>query len=101
MSSSSNILTNPKLSCGICSKTIAKNHRFIHCELCNVKVHIKCDNTDIKTYNKIKTDNLSQTCTLCKLQNIPLLTDSTENNPTITIPKINCGICKKNNSKKS
>ena len=33
--------------CGICTKTVRINHRFIKCILCNYKVHIKCNETDI------------------------------------------------------
>ena len=40
---------NPKYPCDICTKTVGKNHRFITCNLCNYKVHIKCNETDEKT----------------------------------------------------
>ena len=99
MSSSSNTSSNPKILCEICSKTIAKNHRFIHCQTCNAKVHIKCNNTDVKIYNMIKTGNLPQNCIKCQPQYNSLLPDdlqlSTVNNSDIIIPKSHCGICKK------
>ena len=62
--------------CLICIKTIAKNHRFIHCQTCKANVHIKCNRTDINTFNKITEENLPQFCINCK-------------------PDRNCGICRK------
>ena len=50
---------NCKLYCGICTKTIAKNHRNLKCILCSRNVHIKCNKTDVKTYNKIIIENQS------------------------------------------
>ena len=63
--------------CMICIKTIAKNHRFIHCQTCKAKVHIKCNKIDAVTYNKIVEENLPQYCLNCK--------------PSSK----NCGICSK------
>ena len=55
----------PKPKCAICSKTIAKNHRNILCEICNCQVHIKCNLTDVTSYNKIIRDKLPQKCKTC------------------------------------
>ena len=63
--------TTQKTPCLVCSKTIAKNHRSICCDSCNLRVHIKCNKTDVKTYNKIIKENQSVTCTKCQLENIP------------------------------
>ena len=88
----------PKLPCGICAKTIAINHRHILCKICNAKVHIKCNKTDVKTYLKIVNENLSQICIKCRSEgseNLPnnqlLATSSGETN----LPKLPCGICAK------
>lgn len=48
--------------CGICNKTIGKNQKYIICELCNHKVHIKCNEIDDKTYLKIKNDEITMFC---------------------------------------
>ena len=66
-----------KSSCGVCTKTIAKNHRNIYCDLCNCRVHIKCNKTDVKTYNNVIKENKKVTCISCQLENIPFqsLTD--------------------------
>ena len=56
----------PKPKCSICDKTIAKNHRKILCEICNCQVHIKCNLTNVTTYNKIIKDRLPQRCITCE-----------------------------------
>ena len=64
------------LPCGICSKSIGKNHRFINCNICNFRVHIKCNKTDLKTYEKIN-DSDTIFCIKCQEEIIPFqkLTD--------------------------
>ena len=60
-----------KTYCGICTRTIGKNHRYILCKSCNSKAHIKCNKTDVKTYNKIIKEKHSVICIKCKVDNIP------------------------------
>ena len=62
---------NPKYPCGICNKTIGKNHRFIRCNLCNFKIHMKCNETDEKSYNKMKNNETTMICIKCLEENIP------------------------------
>ena len=62
---------NPKYPCGICLKNIANNHRAIRCNLCNYKIHIKCNKTDVKTYEKIIRNDDPQFCLKCKEELIP------------------------------
>ena len=76
-------IPNPKCKCPVCSRTIAKNHRFIKCNLCLNKVHIRCNGTDEQTYNDIEKDNLSTICINCtdnfpfqNLTNIQLFADT-------------------------
>ena len=57
--------TLTKIPCAVCSKTIAKNHRKIVCEACNNQVHIKCNHTDVTTYNNMIKKNLPQKCIIC------------------------------------
>ena len=58
--------------CGICSKRIHKNHKYIICNLCNYRVHFKCNKEDNK--NKVWEHKL---CIKCKEEAIPFqkLTD--------------------------
>ena len=67
---------NPKYPCGVCEKTIAKNHRAIRCSLCNYKVHIKCNKTDAGDFKDIDDDDIIF-CIKCKEEIIPFqkLTD--------------------------
>ena len=82
-----------KCQCAVCNKIISKNHRTILCSLCNKQTHIKCNHTDVKTYNKLINDNLPQICYICQTRN----SSQTLN----TNQKTNCGICNKNIAKKS
>ena len=92
----------PRKKCSICSRTIAKNHRHIHCIFCNSDVHIKCNNTDPKTYYKIKDENLSEICSHCLSENTQTIETlethvsvASEHNPVLTnhMPKIQCREC--------
>ena len=67
---------NPIYPCGICNKKIASNHRAIRCNLCNYKVHIKCNKTDQGDYRNIKEDDIVF-CIKCKEEALPFqkLTD--------------------------
>ena len=56
--------------CGKCSKAIGKNHRYINCSKCYGKYHLKCNETDEKTYNQMKI-NQPILCINCKPDNLP------------------------------
>ena len=62
---------NPKYPCGICTKNIAKNQKLLRCNLCNYKVHIKCNKTDAKQYEKVKGSEWYVYCLSCKEEIIP------------------------------
>ena len=70
-----------KITCTLCNKTIAKNHRKIACDECNTTVHIKCNLTDVATYNKIIKNKLPQKCITC--------------DPTQIVKKPKCCMCNK------
>ena len=57
--------------CGLCHKTIAKNHKFLNCTECNSKVHIKC-NKLTENDQKYSFDNPCFSCKSCLEQNLPL-----------------------------
>ena len=87
--------------CGICNKTIAANHKKLKCKNCHLFVHIKCNETDIKTYDKINHDKMSTICISCQPNNIPFMglndldfIDINNNSPILT-HKIHCSICTK------
>ena len=56
-------------------KLLEKN-RFITCNLCNYKVHIKCNETDVKTYEMMKNNEQTMICIKCKEENIPFFSSS-------------------------
>ena len=87
--------------CGICNKNIAANHKKLKCKNCHLFVHIKCNETDIKTYDKINHDKMSTICISCQPNNIPFMglndldfIDINNNSPILT-HKIHCSICTK------
>ena len=43
-----------KEKCNICLKTIACNHKSILCNLCNKKVHIKCNHFNKNDYKMLE-----------------------------------------------
>ena len=63
---------NPKFPCRVCQKTIAKNHRKVKCHNCNFRLHIKCNKTDVKTYNKL--NDMPQLCIKCQEHVLPFHT---------------------------
>ena len=63
--------------CGICSRNINKNHRYLQCVMCKYRFHMKCNKIDTNAYNKMK-DNEDIICLKCMEGNIPFhtLTDN-------------------------
>ena len=72
-------ITNIKHICGVCNKTIARNHKAISCCICNLKIHIKCNRTDIKTYEKNNKANEGCICIMCKEETFPFFNLTDEN----------------------
>ena len=46
----------PRFPCKICSKSLAENHKAVWCDLCDIWVHIKCNERNAATYNMLKND---------------------------------------------
>ena len=42
----------PTYPCGTCHRLVGQTHRYIRCNICYYKVHIKCKETDEKNYEK-------------------------------------------------
>ena len=83
---------HPKIKCFECTKTIAKNHRKLKCNFCHNHFHIKCNGTDLKTYNDILKNNLIPVCKSCHP-----LHRSSHNLPSLKTvePKVSCNVCLK------
>ena len=61
----------PVSLCGFCSKKIHKQHKFVSCSICKSKVHIKCNNIEWTTYNKMDKDKEISMCNTCNRENFP------------------------------
>ena len=77
---------NPKYPCGICSKNIVPSQKVVRCTLCNFKIHIKCNETDKKTYDILQKDkDVSTICLKCNKEIFPFF--STESNKSDSFNK--------------
>ena len=61
----------PKFPCKICSKSVAKNHKAICRDLCDIWVHTKCNKINAATYNMLQNDKTKWFCTECSKENFP------------------------------
>ena len=64
-----------KFPCGICNKSIEKNHEAIQCDSCDFWVHIGCNDISAAVYEFLKTDPGPWYCLVCclkyNLDNVP------------------------------
>ena len=58
-----------KYPCGMCNRTVARNHRAVCCDECDSWLHIKCCGIDPKTYTNLVNSNCSWICPTCTLPN--------------------------------
>ena len=57
--------------CKICEKAVAKNHRAVKCDNCDLWVHIKCNKINKQTYNLLMEDNTTWFCIDCTKSILP------------------------------
>ena len=57
-----------KFPCGICNKSVKKNHNAIQCDSCDFWVHIGCNDLSVAVYEFLKTDSELWYCLVCCLQ---------------------------------
>ena len=57
--------------CLVCSRTVAKIHRAVQCDLCDSWVHIACNNLNLYTYRKLRKDKSSWYCMYCFRMELP------------------------------
>ena len=77
------------MTCSICLKLVASNHRSILCSLCNKWIHAKCNkfgHSDFSNYRE--NENLQFFCSLCLRDNLPTL-DLNDNEFHLTMKGIN------------
>ena len=69
---------NQKFPCSICPKNVAKNHNAVCCDICNLWVHIKCNNITKYCYRKLQNDKEPCYCKKC-IKNIVPFSQLSEN----------------------
>ena len=57
--------------CGICLNSVAKNHKAVKCDSCNLWIHIKCNKINVQTYNLLINDNTVWCCLTCSKKLYP------------------------------
>ena len=49
---------NQKFPCRISPENVAKNHNAVSCDICNLWVHIKCNNITTYCYRELQNDKV-------------------------------------------
>ena len=75
--------------CSTCFKPVAKNHRALLCDSCNLWAHIKCENICAKTYAQFmaRDGEFAFMCNPC-LQNKLPFPEGFDENPDIEVPVV-------------
>ena len=58
-------ITYPKFPCRICVKYVSDKDKVVQCELCDLWVHIKCNNLNYLDYRYLENSNESWYCIEC------------------------------------
>ena len=69
-----------KFPCGVCNKTVAKNHNAVYCDSCDRWVHLKCNFLNKNTYRKLQKDNSPWFCINCVKNHLPFQSQANINN---------------------
>ena len=78
-----------KSPCGICSKSVNKNSRAIHCDLCDNQIHLKCNELSASDYMLIKNRTDDWFCINCTSRIFPFINNhdvSSNSNTTSQTP---------------
>lgn len=64
--------------CGVCGKSVNKNHKALFCNICNLWVHIKCNGVNNKAYETLMNSNQDDSwyCIKCINDNLPFGTST-------------------------
>ena len=57
--------------CGICLNIVAKNHKAVKCDSCELWIHIKCNKINVQAYNLLINDNTVWYCLTCSKKLFP------------------------------
>ena len=58
-------ITYPKFPCRICEKNVSDKDKAVQCDLCELWVHIKCNNLNYLDYRYLQNSNKSWYCIEC------------------------------------
>ena len=72
---SGDIEINPgpiKNPCSICLKSVAKSHRAVNCDICNLWSHVKCSKISASEYQHLQSlTSFDFICSRCLMQELP------------------------------
>ena len=55
----------PKFLCRICAKDVHNKDKFVQCDLCELSIHIKCNNLSYLNYRHLQNSDKSWYCIEC------------------------------------
>ena len=58
-------INHPKFPCQICAKNVLDKDEAVHCDLCELWIHIKCNNLKYLNYRYLQNCDESQYCIEC------------------------------------
>ena len=73
-------ITYPKFPCRICIKNVSDKDKAVQCDLCELWVHIKCNNLNYLDYRYLQNSDKSWYCTECCSTNFPFNSLSSNKN---------------------
>ena len=81
-----------KFPCKICAKNVSKNVKAVQCDLCELWVHIKCNNLNYLDYRSLQNSNESWYCIECCSTIFPFNSLSSNKNCLYFLYKTFCTI---------
>ena len=73
----------PQFPSLICEKAVAKNHKAVCCDMCNKRLHIRCNNINTYTYKKLQKSDAPWYCKEC-LKKLTPFSNVTNNTLKVT-----------------
>ena len=70
----------PKFPCKICAKNVSEKDKAVQCDLCELWVHIKCNNLNYLDYRYLQNSNESWYCIECRSTIFPFNSLSSNKN---------------------
>ena len=58
-------INHPKFPCKICAKNVQDKDKAVQCDLCELRIHIKCNNLNYLDYTYLQNRDESWLCIKC------------------------------------